>query len=284
MPNTSIVSGQKTAFLALVNAAPIPGGPFEASVLASILVYYSDIPRAISREIDLFKDNNSYLTEAMACFAANDNDLQAAGIYVGKSGVNLSDPVMIINSDYTGIVTLDTNSTGLAILGNSTVKRIQINTNIDLQNIYVGPGCSIDLVDASATSAFVNSIWLKFSKNTASSLNGAVYGSEIGQVQVDPGSYYGGVDYIDPQATCSEPVTYLTAGSITHNSITLVWQPPANGYIFLEVYYKKANSAVWKLVDDSVGGYINTAGYFTGFVLGFMRRYPLLLPGKNPVQ
>ena len=264
---TPIPGGEITAFENVVNSAPYPGGSFGVYVLQSYFTNFEDIPRAIGDQLDLFGPNNTYLVEAMNSFNPSYSTLASVGILFKNPGTNATNPVLIINSNYTGTITINSAIAGLTILGNSAISKIVIATGISLPNLYIGPGASVDVLDSSATGAFVNNIYLAYAKNTASSLNSVMVGSGIGNVQVDDGSYYGGVSPNDPDLTCAAAVTGLAAGDITHNSVVLAWTPYVNGgYIFTNVLYKKNESAVWLPVDDTVGDYVYTAGVFTGFV------------------
>src|ERR1700761_9554897 len=92
---TPIVSGQKTAFIALANAL----NPQEAMRLDVVMVNYSDIPNAIQ----MFIAYPNFMNEGMAIFSPNDSDLQDAGIYVGKTlSPQTDNPSMIINTTVTG--------------------------------------------------------------------------------------------------------------------------------------------------------------------------------------
>lgn len=257
---TPIPIGEKDAFIAIVQAAPYPGGQQEAYRLQSVLVNYEDIPVAIGRELPLFASNNGYLTAAMAVFT--DSALQAVGIYNAKTGTTLADAVMIINSTYTGTVTLSAKTVipGLTILGTSTVNRVTLATNINLSNLYIGPGSILNIVDSSVAGAFINNIWLPYLKSTPSILKTAVNGSQIGNIEIDEGSYYGGQSYVPESGSCSMPVTDLVVGIITHNTLSLTWTNPEE-YLFINVYYRKKGSNVWLQATDVTGNFDGATGY-----------------------
>lgn len=260
---TSIPSGEKSAFIAIVNSAPYPGGAAEATELQTILNNFEDIPTVIGRQINLYAENDAYLIECMGVFAANDSDLVVAGIYNNKSGsAPCNDPLLIINSNLTGGVNITANSPGFGLFGTSTVNKVTLSADVDLENLYIGPGCSVDILDSSNSGAFVNNIWLPFAKSTPSILKVAKTGSSIGAVWLSAGSYYGGIQNIDPEAACAAgPVTGLAAGQVTHDSIVLMWTPPSSGYIFINVQYKKSDSSVWLGATEANGDYIQSVGF-----------------------
>lgn len=266
---TPIPSDEKNAFIALVRVAPYPGGETEALRLEQILINYSDIPTAIGRQLGLYGAANQYLSECMAVF--NDNNLQAVGIYVNKTdspAAGLTNPKMIINSTYTGTMTITADQPGLTFLGNTSVKRVEVQDGVNLANMYLGPGATVDMFDSSGEGypGKLERLWLVFANNNPSRLNSVAYGSVIGSVYVDPGSYYGGMDTSNPQNTCAIPVTQLTTTAITSNSVELTWTPPGSGYLFIYVAYKKTSTAVWQQAQPSDGGFQNFSGEAVGFV------------------
>jgi hypothetical protein len=266
---TQIAPAEKAAFIALVEIAPFPGGPLEASRLQDVLVYYTDIPTAIGRQLELYASNNAYLKECMAVF--DDTELQNANIYNNKYNspvAPFNDAVMIINSTYDGIIGLTAHANGFTLLGHSYVSRLELDDGVILQNLYIGPGSTLDVLDSAGTlyAGAVLNIWLPFANNTASALNSAVFGSVIGAVHLTKGSFYGGLDQNDPQLPCAIPVTSLYTSGITHDSITLNWTPPASGYLFLDVFYKRTDSAPWLQPKPDMIGFITFSGEVYGFV------------------
>lgn len=263
---TPIPGGEKTAFINLVTVAPAPGGPFEASRLQSIMNNYEDVYTAINRELSLFSTANAYLTEAMAVFT--DASLRNVFIFNQKNDSPTASPVnpqLISNSTFTGTATVTANASGLSLLGNTNVRRLQLSANVNLQNLYIGPGCTLDVLDASASGAFVSNIWLPFANNTQSKINSVVFGSGVGALHIEEGSYFGGQNQDDPDLTCAKPVTNLVAGNITNNSIDLTWTPAASGWLFLNLYYKESSSSIWISAGDAIGGYAITSGAPTGY-------------------
>lgn len=266
---TPIPGVEKQNFIALVEVAPLPGGPIEASRLEDILVNYEDIPTAIGRQLLLFASNNAYLKECMSVF--DDAELQNAGIYNNKNVVIApfpTDPYLIINSTYSGTIAISQDNIGLVILGKSYVSRVELDDSVILYNLFIGPGSTVDVLDSAGTvyPGLVQKLWLPFANNQASALNSAVFGSRVGSVIQDAGSYYGGMDQNDPQLPCAIPVTNLATGEITYNSITLDWTPPASGYVFLDTYWKRTDSAEWLRPTDDMIGFITFSGDPYGFV------------------
>lgn len=255
---TPIVPAEKTAFIAIVNVVD----PIEATRLATILVNYDDVVTAIRRQLDEFAANPAYLFEAMDVFLASNSDLIAAGIYNnGSSASVLSNPKLFINFTTTD-TTLSTIADGwINILGNSVIEKITVSTATNLEYLYIGPGCTLDVLDSSATNAYVNNLYLPFIKNRPATLNALQYGSGLGNLQVSPGSYYGGVKNFDPLISCAIPVTSLAIGIITHNTIELTWVPPASGYLFVNVYYKRTDSGTWILAGNDAGDYVLNTGF-----------------------
>jgi hypothetical protein len=266
---TPISPTDKSNFIDLVRVAPSPGGPQEAIRLQDIFNTYDDVIIAIGRQLSLYSGSNAYLIECMATL--NDTDLKNVFIFnmkIDDPSSGPSNPRLICNSTFTGTINITSNSDGLVILGNSSVSRVQLAANVNLANLYLGPGCTVDVLDASASGAFVSNIWLTFMNNTASSLNSVVFGSGIGAVHIDEGAYYGGQDPNDPQLPCAKAVTGLAASDITNNSVALSWTPAADGWLFLNLYYKKKDSSVWIQAGEAIGGYFVTSGAPTGYTFG----------------
>lgn len=267
---TPLNPNEKNSFILLVQAAPFPGGPFEASRLEDILNNYEDIYTAVMRELELFATNNAYLTQAMACF--NDTQLQAVGIWNNKtiSSPPLTDPVLIVNSTITDLVIITASSPvvdqNLAILGNSFISRIVLTDYANLQEIWIGPGVTVDGADSSRTGAIINTITLPFLRSTPSRLNFAVYGSQINQVNVSDGSFYGNQSNDDADSTCASVITDLAVQYFTRNTVQLTWTPPSlqsppADYLFINTYYRIKGSNTWILADEDVGLFNGETGF-----------------------
>lgn len=261
-----IPSGEKAAFIALVQAAPYPGGAMEAARLQQILNTYDDVTTAIYRELDLFAANNAYVTQGLSCF--DNNNLQAAGIWFNytTSSPPLTDPVLIVNSTISTDVVISATSPPyyktLAILGPSTINRVMLVAGADLNELYIGPGSVVELLDCSNTGCIVNTVWLPSARSTPSRLDLAVFGSIIGQIVKDDDSFFGGYSNVDPNIVCGIDVIDLAYGIITHNTIQLTWgQSPPNQYLFVNTYYRIKGSKVWWLADESVGLFNGDTGF-----------------------
>ena len=260
---TPLSPTEKSNFIAIVNAAPYPGGPAEAARLVDILNDYEDVVVAIGRQIDLFAGNNPYLLAVLGVL--DDSKLQGVYIFVNKTVIStpLVNPVAIINSSYQDGVNLTTRGEvlGLTILGPSRINKITISSNVNLDNLYIGPGAAVDLFDSTASGSFVNNIWLPYIKSNPSTLNNTVFGSATGNISVDPGSYYGGPTGADSQLACATPVTAIGVQNITNVSIQIIWTPPVTAYLFINVFYRQKGSNVWLPVTDDTGYYDGQTGY-----------------------
>lgn len=254
---TQLPSGEKSAFIAIVNAVDA----FEAQRLVSVLNNYEDIPTAIARQLNVFAANPKYLQEAMAVFT--NSALVTAKIYNGQSSAigTVSDPKLVVGSQLTSGMNITANNIGFAVLGNSNVSNITVSANKSLNNLYIGPGSTVDILDSTATGAFVTGIQIKNFKNSIGSLNAIKQGSTIGNVIVDDGAYYGGYSSVDTQATCAIPVTALAANAITTNSIELDWTNPANGFIFATVYFRRKGNATWLKATEVNGDFLGDNGF-----------------------
>lgn len=269
-----IPSMEKANFISLVQVAPYPGGPIEAARLESILVNYEDIPTAIYRQQDLFASNNSYLVQGLSCF--NNSNLMSVGIWFqyNSSSPPLTDPQLIVNSDIDNDVIISAYSPPyyktLAIMGPSNINRVVLLEGADLNELYIGPGATVGIVDSSRTGAIINVLWLPFAKNTPSTAKIAAYGSTIGYISKDEGSYFGGYSNINPKSTCSTAVSDLAYSIITHNTVGLTWTPPdqqspPSVYLFINIYYRIKGSEVWLIADETTGLFNGDNGYtFTG--------------------
>lgn len=255
---TALPSGEKSAFIALINTQ----NPIEAALITPLLNNYEDIvPIGIARQLGVFADNPAFLKEAMAVFT--DAALVAVGIYNNKSNSSLvTNPSLLVSSHFTAGISFTANQIGFGLLGSSTVNSVTVATGIYLQNLIIGPGSTLDILDVTAEGAFISSIGIMFAYSTPGFLNVLKYGSHYGDVYTSPGSYFGGIQNIDPNATCAAgPVTGLTASNITHDSILITWVPPSSGYIFLNVQYKKSDSQVWIPATFETGDFIKNTGY-----------------------
>lgn len=263
---TTIDPGEKAAFIAIVAQVD----PREAVRLEDLLVYYSDIPPiGIGRQADAFLSNNDYLTSAMAVFS--DTKLVAAKIFNGKTGSEgLVNPVMIINSTYTGGVSVTVSSPptqvpALSVLGSSSVDHITIHASVNVKNIIIGPGSSVGYIDSTASGALVNNVLVTFANNTKSSLGFMVYGSAFSGVIVAQGSSYGGVQNI-PTGSCATPVQNLVADNVYHDSVRLTWLPPSlqsppSTILSVNVYYRLLGSSTWIAADSTTGLANGDTGY-----------------------
>lgn len=258
---TPIVSGQKTAFLAMVNAL----NPTEALRLNGILVNYSDIPNAIA----MFTKYPDFLNAGMACFAANDSDLRAAGIYVNTSledSPPITDPVMLVNTSSPYSLYLTISALTIYMLGTTNANDIVVLADVSLNLLFIGAGSTVNILDSTATDAIVNIVDIDYRNDTPAALNSIAYGSTVTTVNVSPGSYYGGIKNINPETKCDLAVVDLAIGAITYNTVFLRWTPPDNFsppevYLQLLVFYRKTGSEVWLPVDNTTGEYVGNAGY-----------------------
>lgn len=267
MPLTPIVSGQKTAFIALVNTVD----PNLALRMVDILNYYSDIPTAIGYQLDFHAANPRYLWECMNCFSANDSDMRAAGIYNNNTlSSGITDAVMFVNFIASGTVTYDGDTLffpSMIVMGNSQIGSIVTPSGTILEYLYIGPGSTVNIFDSTATNSFVNHVYIDFAKSAPGALNAIAFGSGVGSpVVVQDGAYYGGVTTNNPIATCALAVTDLQASDITKDSILLSWVAPESGYTQIVLNYKKINSGTWIEVGPADGDWIYTGGAPTGFV------------------
>jgi hypothetical protein len=231
---TPLPQPEKDAFIAIVNAAPYPGGPREAARLQTILVNYEDIFTAICRQLSLFVTNNAYLVEAMKVFT--DADLIAVGIWNGKltdpgGGV---EPICIINSTISTTLQLTPSADKvLAIIGTSSITQVTFAASTIINDLYIGPGSELKYAVGTAGDVLIKMITLPFLRNTPSTLFAVAFGTPVNSVKVDYGSYYGGYTNIDPAVPCGTPVTGLTVGTVTHNTVPLTWTPPVSDFLFI---------------------------------------------------
>lgn len=254
---TAIPTGDKNAFIAIVAVK----NPPESIRLATLLVNYEDIVTCIGRQIDDFVSYPEYLIAAMATFS-NNAALEAVGIYNEQTlSTLLTDPVIFINSTTNFGVVIDASATTFALLGNSYINNLKLNTNVTLSNLYVGPSSILDFVDGSASGSYINYPTIGFANNSGGRLNGIKFGSQTGSVVVQPGAYFGGYIANDPIGVCALPVTGLTAGVITHNTFELIWVPPAPGWLFINIYYKLKEAYAWIQATANDGDYVGNTGF-----------------------
>lgn len=258
---TPLPSQEKNDFIAIVQAAPYPGGPKEAERLVTLLVNYEDVVIAICRQLPLFAANSTYLKTAIAVF--DDNQLQVVGIYNNKILVPpLADPILVINSTITEIVlTTSPNYKALTILGKTAIERITVDTNTTVNEIYIGPDTEVKWLNGAASGAIVNTIWLPFLRTTPSRLLGVANNSIINQIVLEPGSYFGGYAKEDPALPCNSPVTNLAASNVTHNAVSLTWTAPQVDSLFTNIYYRQIGFNDWIPADDAIGIFNGDTGY-----------------------
>ncbi len=257
-----IPSDEKAAFIALVQAAPAPGGYIEALRLQTILTTYDTIITAIIRQRDLFASNNAYLTQCMDVFS-DDTELLNVGIWYNKtqSSPPISDPVVIINSTIQGDVFLNATSppvfNQLTILGPTYVERIYLDSTVNLFQLYLGDGVLINQINSSNTGALINRVDLKNISNNPARVNYAIPGSAINGFFPDT-KYFGGFSNDNPQATCGAEIADYKYDIITHNAISLTWTPPnlqspPAQYLFINTYYRIKGNDTWILADEVAG-------------------------------
>lgn len=275
MPKVPIPSGEINAYYAIVNAAP--NGATEVMMLQTrnLLVFYSDVYTAVMRQLDLFQSNWQYLANAMAVFT--DSQLVAVGIYNNKVSsspiATITNPVLIINSTITGGVTISASSPpssppvwqALVLLGKTFVNNISLTAGTTLNQLYIGPGSTVDVFNSSSSGAQLNLLYLAAAKSLVSKLNAAVFGSFIDNIDVSDGSYFGGYSNDDPNAVCNLMVTGIEAIA-TCNSIQLIWIPPnyqspPNAYLFINIYSRQTGSNAWILADETQGYFNEDKGF-----------------------
>lgn len=268
---TPLPSNEKADFIKIVQAAPYPGGPLEAFRLESILNNYEDVFTAIMRELPLFASNNAYLTAAIGVFT--DANLMAVGIWNNKtiSSPPLTDPALIINSTITNWPVFITPSSPpinqvLCILGNSRIQEITVEAYTNLTELYIGPASVVDLVDSTATNAIINTIYLPYIRNTPSRLNTILFNSQVNQIVLEDGSYFGGYSNDNPMAVCDLAITnFSTQAPLNHNSIILTWTPPyqspPDAYLFINTYYRQAGSNTWLQASEDIGYFNDDHGF-----------------------
>jgi hypothetical protein len=273
----------KSAFISIVAAAPVPGGPAEAARLQTILNYYSDIPTAICRQLRLFAANNSYLLNALACF--DDSQLQEVGIFQQKSGSTITNPYLIINSNYTNVIITETSPPAklyLGVLGPSNIGTLSLTPGATLNQLIEGPGAVIDVLDASGisspptsppTGCVVQQIFLYYEKSNPSYLNSVVYGSPVNSVYIEGKSFYGGVQE-NPNTSCAADVTNITVTDITNDAVYVSWTLPTKSsppvpYLFVNVYYRLTNSLPWILATSNDGDFVGD----TGFIFRYLQKF-----------
>lgn len=254
---TTIPSGEKNAFIAIVNAV----NPQEALRLATVMVFYEGIPEVIGRQQDAYAANLAYLTECMNTL--NNTALLTAGVYYSQTtNTPAVNPLIWINSTALGNISITVNTPGLAIYGKSSVNAIVLAASVQLQHLYIAPGSTVDKLDSTATGAAVNNVYIDFARSTPGSLNVVRFGSTVGNIQVTPGGYYGGVEAVDPANVCNNPVTGMNAMEPTKNSVLIQWTPPASGFTTIDVFFRKSNSKPWILATQEDGDFVD----YTGFV------------------
>lgn len=271
-----IPGNEVTAYLAIINAAPYPGGPSEVQRIteSNLLVYYSDVATVIYRQVELFQANNAYLIAAITCF--NDTQLQAVGIFVNKVQTSppVNDPIMIINSNYDNVI-LNPNVSSppmektLSIFGTSKIGLISLAAGTVVDELRIGPGAHVDGADSSAGATSppasppnftaIDTLWMPFARSKPSKLNYITLGSRINNLVVDEGSYFGGMKE-DPDVPCADAVTGMQATEVTKNGILVSWTPPAQ-YLFINTFYRKTNSMVWILATEVDGDFVNDTGF-----------------------
>lgn len=280
---TPLPTPEKDAFIAIVNAAPYPGGPREAARLQTILVNYEDIFTAICRQLSLFVTNNAYLMEAMRVFT--DANLVAVGIWNAKladpgGGIQ---PVCIINSTIsTNVQLIPSSNKVLAIIGTCSLAEVSLAPSTIVNELYIGPGSELKYVLGNTSNALIKMITLPFLRNTPSSLFAVAFGTQINSVNVDYGSYFGGYTNIDPATPCATPVTGATIGTVTHNTVPITWAPPATDYLFINIYYRKKGALDWIPGTDSMGTFNGNTGYtFNSLLPDTVYEFRIIVVCKN---
>lgn len=230
---------------------------YEAGRIPDLLVYYTDIPKIIGRQLIEYSTNGAYLKQCMDIF--DDTELQNAGIYYNKSTITPSGPVLIINSTDVTVNVL-TSTPGLTILGGSSINKITTNQYALMTNLYIGAGSKVTIIDATAEWSFISLVMVDFQKNSIATLQRVIVGSNIGQVRVTPGANYGGIGY-DNTGTCANPVTNMASSNITNNSITITWETPAAVYIGLNIRFKKSDEPTWTTATTQNGDFTGDVGF-----------------------
>lgn len=246
---TPLPGGEKTAFINIVKVV----NPLEVPVLTSIMNNYEDVATAIGRSIVHFGRNNAFLMQALGAITS-DAALNAVGIYRNAGLASLMDAKMAINFNVTTAITITASVDSVAIIGNSSIKKIILNTGVNVKYLYIGPGSTVDIVDATAAGASINYINLVSGKGLVATLRMAELGSQLGDINVDYGSYFGGFKSTDPGLACANPVTNLAFVKATNNRGVLVWTKPA-AWLLIDVFFRLSQAPSWTPVKDEHGNY-----------------------------
>lgn len=265
----NIPSEEKENFISIVSAV----NPLEALNLQDILNTYDDLVNAILRQLNVFSDNNAYLTRCIATIL-DDSELQAAGIFYNKTDdALLTNPKVIINSTYsTGIAIATVNSSGLYILGPSNIELVTMEMGRELGYLFIGSGAIVNVADSTASGALIRGVDVKCQRNNAGKLNAVKFGSKVYQVLVDPGAYYGGYKEFNPEGDCTSEPANFAYSNVTHNSVVLTWDALQQPHVRLDVIYKKTEDNEWKVVTPNDGEYKSTDLGFVSFSFGELEK------------
>jgi hypothetical protein len=256
--------------------------PVEASLLPELLNNYEDIPNILIRQLDLYSSFPQYLDTCMAVFAASDSELIAVGIYVNKTEVeSVVNPTVFVNSTTSGGVAITANSTGLYLYGSSEIDSIIVSQLKSLLKLYIGGGAKVSMLDATGNGALVNLINVKYQHNRVGELSMIKQGSNIAQLVVDRGAYFGGYGTEAPTNTCAYPVTDFVVENLQNNSLTLKWTLPST-WLYVNIYYRVTESGTWIAVDSTKGDYINDIGFvFKGLVANTSYDFRVIITCPN---
>lgn len=269
---TPIPQAYKDAFISLIQVVS------EASAIqvSSLVNNYEDIAIGLGYVADTIEQNQAYLTQLMACFP-DIRYLNAVGIYVNQNNASLQEVTytgvnIFVNCQMTGGMAVGyvpsppvsppiTSVISVCLFnGSSVTGGLVINAGYTLNIIYQGSGTSIDVLDSSATNANVASITLMNVNTNPSTLSQIKTNSNYGSLTIQDGAIFGGIGYVAPDNSCATPVTSLTVGNVTHNTVPLTWTNPTN-FLFVNVYYRKQQSPNWIQATIADGDFVKNTGF-----------------------
>lgn len=220
------------------------------------LVAYSDMLAAYYEDSNTFDCNPLYLSSLLDCSTPNTLKTNA-DIYYQESA-DATDPGLWVDGTAENI-TITADVDDFAIVGNSHITKLTIQTGVTVKVLTIGGGAILDILDVQGTGV-VEYLRVTGCRTYKSTLGVIVRGSTVQNVKIDPGVIFGDYDCLPVTGSCSSPVTDLTAGNQTAKSIIWTWSAPVNT-LYITAKFRERGAQDWITLpaegDNIYGNWIN---------------------------
>lgn len=209
-----------------------------------VLQNYANVPQFLFENSNAFDCNQPYMYTILD--AIDPGELTTLNIYYNGTSTPVNNPIFMAKYTAANVVyNSGTDVEEVAFMG-STIGKISVNTNTHIDAMTIGSASTVDVLETLDTSSI---FYLRITScnSYVATLGMLAEGSDVTNIKVDPGAYYGGEKCLEIIGTCADPVTAVTFSDVTARSITIAWTRPANS-INVELSYRFKDANDWILI------------------------------------